>query len=88
MFVSVDGATKALFMHNEPLLGKRIVVCSQAMYLRLLLLIVVSFILQVAPSFLALPEASRGIRRKPISVCGVNLTKIRFVQGYNEFFGL
>jgi len=52
-----------------------------------LLLIVVSFIPQVAPSFLALPEAIRG-RRKPISVCGVNLTKIRFVQGYNEFFGL
>ena len=47
-----------------------------------------SFILQVAPSFRALPEASQGIRRKPISVYGVNLTKIRFVQGRNEFPGL
>jgi hypothetical protein len=52
------------------------------------LLIVVSFILQVAPSFLALPEARQTIRRSPISVLGVNLTKIRFVQGYDEFLGL
>ncbi|KAI0285051.1 hypothetical protein BGY98DRAFT_946887 [Russula aff. rugulosa BPL654] len=67
LFVSVDGATRALFMDGSPLLGKRIV---------------------VAPSFLALPEASRSIRRKPISVCGVNFTKIRFVQGYDEFLSL
>ncbi|KAF8505495.1 hypothetical protein F5888DRAFT_1649584 [Russula emetica] len=67
MFVSLDGATKALFMDGNRLLGKRIV---------------------VAPSFLALPEASRGIRRKPVSVFGVNLTNIRFVQGHNEFLGL
>jgi hypothetical protein len=53
-----------------------------------LLLIIVSFILQVAPSFLALPEARRTIRRKPISVCGVNLTRIGFVQSCNEFLGI
>ena len=88
LFVSVNGATQALFKHGVILLGKRIVVCSRAKYKDLLLLIVVSFILQVAPSFLALPEARQGIRRRPISVFGVNLTKIRFVQGYDEFLGL
>ncbi|KAN0124536.1 hypothetical protein V8E52_002185 [Russula decolorans] len=55
LFVSLDGATKALFKHGMTLLGKRIV---------------------VAPSFLALPEARQTIRRSPISVLGVNLTKI------------
>lgn len=30
----------------------------------------------VAPSFLAMPEAKRAIRRKPVSFCGFNLTKI------------
>jgi len=31
----------------------------------------------VAPSFLALPEANQITRRKPLKVCGVNLTGIR-----------
>ncbi|KAH9975177.1 hypothetical protein BJV77DRAFT_1074564 [Russula vinacea] len=55
LFASMEGATQALGMDGNPLLGKKIV---------------------VAPSFLGLPEASRGIRRKPVAVCGVNFTKI------------
>lgn len=80
LFASMDGATRALFKDSSVLLGKKIVVCSgvKVKYKGCCLLIV---ILQVAPSFLALPEASQRNRRKPISVLGVNLTKIRFVEG-------
>jgi hypothetical protein len=36
-------------------------------------------ILQVAASFLSLPEAKRGVTPKSVQVYGVNFTKIRFV---------
>jgi len=55
LFASVEGATQALAMDGNRLLGKKVV---------------------VSPSFLGLPEAIRGIRRKPVAVCGVNFTKI------------
>lgn len=78
VFANVEGATRALSLNGDTLLGKKIVVRSSATdglrYSR-------THFLQVTASFLGLPEAKRGIRRKKsVQFCGVDFTKLRFVR--------
>jgi len=77
LFANVEDATHALSLNGDTLLGQKIVVRSSAtegfQYS-------LTHFLQVAASFLSLPEAKRGIRRKSVHICGVDLKKIRFVS--------
>jgi hypothetical protein len=77
MFANVKDATRALSWNGHTLLGKKIVVRSSATGRNFS---TYSSFLQVAASFLSLPEAKRGIRQKSAQICGVDLKKFRFVK--------
>lgn len=85
LFDNVDDATHALSLNGDALLGNKIVVRAWAKGKKVAdVTHRCLFILQVAASFLSLPEAKRGVTSKSVHVCGVNFTKIRFVPSYTR----
>lgn len=86
LFDNVDDATHALSLNGDTLLGNKMVVRSWAKgnEIRRRHSLSCHFILQVATSFLSLPEAKRGVTPKTVQICGVNVTKFRFVPTHLE----
>jgi hypothetical protein len=86
LFDNVDDATHALSLNGDTLLGNKMVVRSWAKgnEIRRRHSLSCRFILQVATSFLSLPEAKRGVTPKTVHICGVNVTKFRFVHAHTR----